>query len=381
MSYKLKQPGGLGGPKLVRPVGSGIKGPAIGLKKPPGAALGQQFASPAGLPRRGPGPAPARQGQLHPSGPGVVVPVGSAGPVRSAGPVGGGVQPPRPPPGVAAGEASEMEVGDRVLVGGVKQGTIAFLGPTQFARGVWAGVVLDTKEGKNNGCVNGVQYFQCEPNQGLFARPEKLTLLPKPQKVTSNSVSHPRQPQMGAMPPTNQTAALPTLSVGDRVMVEGGKQGTVGFYGNTEFARGVWVGVVLETADGKNNGTVAGVQYFNCPPNHGLFTRPQKLQLLQKSPRGGQPSLEPHPQTERGSSERELGSRGSSQQRSAPTPPVSDLRALREKLNIGDRVLVGGAKEGFLRYLGPTEFAKGIWAGVELEEAMGKNDGAVSGKR
>ena len=290
---------------------------------------------------------------------------------------------PRPPPGVVAGEASEMEMGDRVLVGGGKLGTIAFLGPTQFARGVWAGVVLDTKDGKNNGCVNGVQYFQCDPNQGLFARPEKLTLLPKPQKIMNNAIGQPRQLQVGATPPMNQMAAPPTsFSVGDRVMVEGGKQGMVGFYGNTEFAGGVWVGVILEAADGKNNGTVAGVQYFNCPPNHGLFTRPQKLQLLQKSPQGGQPSsFEPHLPTERGSSEREPGSRGSSQQRSAPTPPISDLRALREKLNIGDRVLVGGAKEGFLRYLGPTEFAKGIWAGVELGEAMGKNDGAVSGKR
>ena len=48
---------------------------------------------------------------------------------------------------------------------------------------------------------------------------------------------------------------------------------------------------------------------------------------------------------------------------------------------VGDRVLVGGAKTGLLKYIGKTDFAKGIWAGIELDEAIGKNDGAVAGKR
>ena len=33
------------------------------------------------------------------------------------------------------------------------------------------------------------------------------------------------------------------------------------------------------------------------------------------------------------------------------------------------------------RYLGETEFAKGEWAGIELDAAIGKNDGSVEGKR
>lgn len=37
---------------------------------------------------------------------------------------------------------------------------------------------------------------------------------------------------------------------------------TVAFYGPTTFAGGKWVGVVLETASGKNNGTVEGTSYF-----------------------------------------------------------------------------------------------------------------------
>lgn len=48
---------------------------------------------------------------------------------------------------------------------------------------------------------------------------------------------------------------------------------------------------------------------------------------------------------------------------------------------MGDRVMVSGSKPGILKYVGETDFAKGVWAGVELDEALGKNDGAVAGKR
>ncbi len=44
-------------------------------------------------------------------------------------------------------------------------------------------------------------------------------------------------------------------------------------------------------------------------------------------------------------------------------------------------MLIGGTKVGYLRYHGTTDFAKGEWAGVELDDPIGKNDGAVAGKR
>ncbi|OTF74639.1 CAP-GLY domain containing linker protein-like protein [Euroglyphus maynei] len=53
-------------------------------------------------------------------------------------------------------------------------------------------------------------------------------------------------------------------------------------------------------------------------------------------------------------------------------------------LAIGDRVLVNassGTKIGTLRFLGETDFAPGHWAGIVLDDPLGKNDGSVAGKR
>ena len=36
-------------------------------------------------------------------------------------------------------------------------------------------------------------------------------------------------------------------------------------------------------------------------------------------------------------------------------------------------------QSGYLRYCGPTEFASGVWAGIELDEPVGKNDGSIGG--
>ena len=39
---------------------------------------------------------------------------------------------------------------------------------------------------------------------------------------------------------------------------------------------------------------------------------------------------------------------------------------------IGDRIWVGGTKPGQIAYIGETQFAPGEWAGVVLDEAVGK---------
>ena len=48
------------------------------------------------------------------------------------------------------------------------------MGSTEFAPGKWVGVELEEGQGKNNGSVNGKEYFKCSGNRGLFVRPSQL---------------------------------------------------------------------------------------------------------------------------------------------------------------------------------------------------------------
>ena len=49
-------------------------------------------------------------------------------------------------------------------------------------------------------------------------------------------------------------------------------------------------------------------------------------------------------------------------------------------LRVGERVRIGHTGQlGTLRYWGTTEFRDGLWAGVELDDDSGKNDGSVQG--
>ncbi|XP_039444480.1 kinesin-like protein KIF13B isoform X3 [Culex pipiens pallens] len=55
-------------------------------------------------------------------------------------------------------------------------GVISFVGGTHFQGGTWIGVELDTPTGKNDGTVQGIQYFSCRPKHGIFVRVDKLIL-------------------------------------------------------------------------------------------------------------------------------------------------------------------------------------------------------------
>jgi len=68
--------------------------------------------------------------------------------------------------------------------------------------------------------------------------------------------------------------------VGDRVKVESKTgTGTVRFVGTTEFKEGEWVGVEMDDAVGKHDGTVDGKSYFRCADRHGMMVRPEKVRV------------------------------------------------------------------------------------------------------
>nr|XP_033778484.1 CAP-Gly domain-containing linker protein 2 isoform X2 [Geotrypetes seraphini] len=188
--------------------------------------------------------------------------------------------------------------------------------------------------------------------------------------------------------------------VGERVWVNGVKPGVIQYLGETQFAPGQWAGVVLDDLVGKNDGSVGGVRYFECQAMQGIFTRPSKLS---RQPTAEGSGSDTH-------SVESLTAQNLSLHSGSATPPLTTrIVPLRENvlnssmktgnesgsnlsdsgsvkkadkdLRLGDRVLVGGTKTGVVRYVGETDFAKGEWCGVELDEPLGKNDGAVAGTR
>ncbi|XP_039105426.1 centrosome-associated protein 350 [Hyaena hyaena] len=62
-------------------------------------------------------------------------------------------------------------------------------------------------------------------------------------------------------------------------------------------------------------------------------------------------------------------------------PPLVSVSIADElhDFHIGDRVLIGNVQPGTLRFKGVTSFAKGFWAGVELDKAEGNNNGTYDG--
>ncbi|KAL3858247.1 hypothetical protein ACJMK2_012844, partial [Sinanodonta woodiana] len=233
--------------------------------------------------------------------------------------------PPAPPP---LPPSDDFIIGDRVFVSGSKPGFISYLGETQFAPGEWAGVVLDEPVGKNDGSVSGVHYFQCEPKRGVFCRISKLSRTPgiiqSSGSKGDDAHSDAGVDRNGSLPlkrPTTPSIPRPTTPSIPRPI------------------------------------TPIGLR----PTTPAAYTRSSISRSLS-------------------------GSNSSLNQSSTPTPaPVMSMSTPaagpRYNLKVGDRVLVSGTKPGTLRFIGATDFAKGDWAGVELDDSMGKNDGAVAGKR
>nr|XP_006011928.1 PREDICTED: kinesin-like protein KIF13B isoform X1 [Latimeria chalumnae] len=63
------------------------------------------------------------------------------------------------------------------------------------------------------------------------------------------------------------------------------------------------------------------------------------------------------------------------------TSDSEEAAEIPEWLKEGEYVTVGANKAGTIRYIGTTDFAEGIWVGVELDVPAGKNDGSIGGRQ
>ncbi|XP_008299998.1 CAP-Gly domain-containing linker protein 4 isoform X1 [Stegastes partitus] len=206
------------------------------------------------------------------------------------------------------------------------------------------------------------------------------------------------------------------VRIGERVLVVGQRTGVVQFCGKTSFAPGLWLGIELDKPSGKNDGSVGGVRYFSCPPKHGVFAPPSRVQRIHgsvdclselTSSRLSHPfsgtirrsfSTSSAIATAKETSRRSTVSRSRSNPHrrrwstlsggsgsvpgstagSSPSPSTDG----QVRLHVGMQVLLSSANEmAFIRYLGTADFAPGLWLGLELRSPKGKNDGSVGGRR
>ncbi|XP_067663713.1 microtubule-associated tumor suppressor candidate 2 homolog isoform X3 [Haliotis asinina] len=113
-----------------------------------------------------------------------------------------------------------ISVGDRVCIGGIKHGTLKFLGEVHLAPGIWCGIELDDPDGKHDGEVEGRRYFHCHRGHGVFAPFDKVELVEpvqvqiKPAEVSENVLKRRSLPRpVTALPKSALPSARP-LSVG-----------------------------------------------------------------------------------------------------------------------------------------------------------------------
>ncbi|XP_026147844.1 CAP-Gly domain-containing linker protein 4 isoform X2 [Mastacembelus armatus] len=280
---------------------------------------------------------------------------------------------------------------------------------------------------------------------GTRSRPQPRQRLPARQQrerasLSSRTTASPALPSSGtsvlttagfrSRTPSASSSVFESSEVhlGERVLVVGQRTGVVQFYGKTSFAPGLWLGIELDTPSGKNDGSVGGVRYFSCPPKHGVFAPPTRVQSMGDSGTSHSVTTRIHGSvdclSELSSSRLSHPSSGTIRRSFSTSSAIAPLKETgrrnpvvsrsnphrrrwstlsggssgvpgnttgsspsatsdgQVRLHVGMQVLLSSANEmAFIRYLGTADFAPGLWLGLELRSPKGKNDGSVGGRR
>ncbi|VDC06717.1 unnamed protein product [Peniophora sp. CBMAI 1063] len=105
----------------------------------------------------------------------------------------------------------EIPVGARVEIKHIQgaRGIVRFSGQTQFQVGKWIGVELSEAKGRNDGTVQGVAYFKCKANYGVFVKPSQVAIVKEPEPTPGPSRA---RPSLGHVrTPSNGISRTPSL--------------------------------------------------------------------------------------------------------------------------------------------------------------------------
>lgn len=284
-------------------------------------------------------------------------------------------------------------IGDRVYVDKYRPGSVAYFGDVEFASGDWVGVVLDSPTGNHDGKIHGREYFQCAPFHGIFVRPHRVSRMSDSALGSSATGSRAATPL-----PTFQR-----LHTGQVIKSPGSS--TMGsYYYDDDYRQDRVPSVASLTSKLKS----INEQQKPTDDTYYKYSRTSSGGIL----KGGQQMAGTNlirSQSSVGARAEELSRRiRASSSSPSQMSTVFNFRPKREQLNEyisqnnstsgrqssvnltsepprkGDRVVVRterGEMTGILRFMGETYFATGEWAGIELDDHEGKNDGSVLGYR
>jgi len=73
------------------------------------------------------------------------------------------------------------------------------------------------------------------------------------------------------------------IQLGKRCQVGAGtefpRRGLVMYIGAVDSLQGIWIGIKLDEPFGKNDGSLKGRRYFDCPAKYGVFVKPSKVEM------------------------------------------------------------------------------------------------------
>lgn len=301
-------------------------------------------------------------------------------------------------------------IGDRVLVDSYRPGSVAYFGETEFGSGDWVGVVLDHQTGNHGGKIHGRQYFQCAPFHGLFVRPHRVTKISDKEtsSVASSRISTPlegfrngcgrwsKSPASSCMESYfyDEDYRTPTVASLERKLksLDRLKSPSHNHYQEQqkETASQTQPSDRYRSINRNSNKMPIGILKHRSPrPQSTDSSLGAKTEELARRLKASIPSSPSRPSVFNFRPKRaQLGEFGlydsSSGGQSPQERPAQRGVSFSRELKKGDRVLVRTDRDempAILRYLGETNFAIGEWAGVELDEPDGKNDGSVLGHR
>ena len=74
-----------------------------------------------------------------------------------------------------------------------------------------------------------------------------------------------------------EAAKKTKICIGDKVLLENNDKGQILFMGSVAGRNSVYYGIALSEANGKHDGCISNVQYFECKDKHGLFIKKTKI--------------------------------------------------------------------------------------------------------